>query len=165
MSSIFLACSVKWLGARWAYLRTISLDSHPPISWSTDNGTPDGINLLARVCLRSWKRKFSTPARRQADSHAVLLSMCIFLTAGVDVPSARLAALVCTPTFVMLACLITQHFRGGIVQRHTNGAVWFAIFWIHPGNLSLHVNLLPLQIYDVRLSQNSYQRKFDDRFQ
>ncbi|EHU19073.1 hypothetical protein ECDEC1B_0593 [Escherichia coli DEC1B] len=36
---------------------------------------------------------------------------------------------------------------------------------IHPGNLSLHVNLLPLQIYDVRLSQNSYQRKFDDRFQ
>ena len=116
-SSIFLACSVKWLGARWAYLRTISMDSHPPISWSTDNGTPDWISQLAQVCLRSWKRKSSIPARRQADSHDVLLSMRIFLTAGVDVPSARLAALVCTNTH--LWCL-------PIWSRNTLQAVSFS---------------------------------------
>ncbi len=56
---ICLACSVKWFGARWAYRRIISIDSHPPVYWSTDSGTPDWINQLAHVCLRPWKRKSS----------------------------------------------------------------------------------------------------------
>ena len=32
IASICLACSVRWLGARWAYLRTISMLSHALIS-------------------------------------------------------------------------------------------------------------------------------------
>lgn len=63
----------------------------------------------------------------------------------------------------MLACLITQHFRGGIVQR-TQWRDLIYIFWIHPGNLSLHVNLLPLQIYDVRLSQNDSSANLTTNF-
>lgn len=69
----------------------------PPVYEPKPVSTQTKAKHLAMI-MRSWKRKSSIPARRQADSHDVLLSMRIFLTAGVDVPSARLAALVCTNT-------------------------------------------------------------------
>ena len=53
--SICLACSIEWLGAKWAYLLTISTDSQPPISCRTESRTPDWISQLAHVC-RKWRK-------------------------------------------------------------------------------------------------------------
>ena len=96
--SICSACSVKWLGAKWASRRSISILSQPSISWRIDNDTQDWINKLAQVCLRSWNLKSLMSALSSPTFHALLSSTCIFPTAGLNVPSGRVAALVCTNT-------------------------------------------------------------------
>ena len=61
---------------RIAERSTISYDFHAPSSISSGSEVPLCMCHEAQVCLRSWKRKSSIPARCLAVSQAVELRQC-----------------------------------------------------------------------------------------
>jgi hypothetical protein len=68
--SMRLATELSLSGAKCAWPSTISYDLQPPNSINSCSEVPLCTCQEAQVCLRSWKRRSSMPARCFALSHA-----------------------------------------------------------------------------------------------